>query len=131
MSDMVFKKLNITEERAKTYYMKMMLRDRLMPIYVNNGLRGLITFYIGNGDMNKYTDRDHWTLVEDEPRGDTCYIDQLVTTQDDDNPVYAWITWKHFADFIRRRFLNVKRIIWTRIKGGRRYVYIKRFYRPH
>jgi len=109
----------------RSYYHEMKNRDRLIPIVENNKVVALITFYIGNGNPSKYVRENMWSVVDDEPNGDTVYIDHLVASGDKDNPYKSLVVWKYIKKYLKDKFPSVRLIRWNRFKGGKVNVYIK------
>lgn len=105
----------------------MLLKKRLIPIVDNEKTIGLITFYIGNGDTNKYVRDDPWSILDDEPNdGTVCYIDQCITNKEASNHNFSWRVWRHINDYIRQTYPRVRVIRWNRLKGGIPHVYYHR-----
>ncbi len=110
----------------KTYYEKMLNKNRLMPIIIKNRLAGFITFYVGReGDGDKYIRDDMWKVLDDDKDGSVCFIDQLWSDKDFNNRKFSYITWHKFKKFIYYHFLNVEYIRWNRWKNGEVKVYKK------
>lgn len=104
----------------KTYYDKMLKKNRLMPIIINNKFKGFLTFYIGNeSDEIKYIRDDMWSVLEDDENGSVCFIDQLCTTKQSDNPKFSYIVWHKFKKLIYSNFPNVEYIRWNHWKNGK------------
>jgi len=94
-------------------------RNRLIPILINDRLSGFITFYIGNGNPDKYVRDDMWSVVDDEPEGNICYIDHLITDKSLPNRnKYAISVFRYFTKCIKNRFPKVNKLRWNRVKGG-------------
>ena len=106
----------------KSYYHKMAQRGRLIPIRTNGELRGILTFFIGNGKPEKYTNREMWTVVDDEPNGDTIYCDHLITNKDKLNRYIAISVWHNIKIYLKKMFPNIKKIRWNK-RGGSKNVY--------
>lgn len=103
------------DKRQREYYDKMLLRDRAFTFYVGDRLGCLITYYIGNGNMDRYTKRDPWTVIDDEPEtGTTCYVDQLITDHNKENRKYAWTLWHVLIQYIKEKYPQVERLKWKR-----------------
>ena len=102
----------------KQYYYEMAKRDRLLMLYVNGKSEGLLTFFIGNGNARKYTERDNmWSVVDDEPKtGNTCYIDHLLTSKNRDNPYASLYVWRDVKNYIKNNYPLVERIRHNRYK---------------
>src|SRR3990167_9732585 len=104
-------------DKQKSYYTEMAKRNRLIMLYVNGENAGLITFFIGNGKSEKYIERDNWSVVEDEPSGDTVYIDQLLTSKEEDNVFASLSVWRDVKSYFRDKFPLAKIIRWNRWKN--------------
>lgn len=103
--------------KQKSYYYGMAKRGRLINLYTNDKNIGLITFFIGNGNVNKYVRENPWSIVDDEPiKGDTCYIDQLLTSKEKINRYASLRVWADIKKYMRDNFKNVKCIRWNRFK---------------
>ena len=110
----------------KTYYQEMLKRDRLLPVFVGDDLKCFITYFIGNGNAEKYVQRDSWTVVDDEPKtGDTVYIDQLISDKNPDNHRYSKIVWNILVNHIKKNYPQVKKIRWNRWKNNKVNVFKK------
>lgn len=108
------------------YYDKMVAKDRLVPVFAGDKLRGVITFYIGS-DAAKYVRDDPWTVLEDEPQtGTVCFIDQLISNHDKDNARWSFNVWHQFKQHIRETYPKVRVIRWNRYKNGEVYVFHSR-----
>ena len=102
----------------KTYYTKMLSKERLIPFFRGDTLVCCISFFITN-NPDKYIQRDNpWSVEEDNETGEVCYVDQLITTKLADNPKYSYETWHRFKIYIRNSFPTVKMICWRRYKDG-------------
>lgn len=88
-------------------------RQRLIPFIFNGRLVAFITFYITNDDK-KYIEADPWDAMEDEGYGDICYISQLMTDKNKENPRLSYKIWHRFKLYIKRMFPSVKYIHWRR-----------------
>lgn len=103
----------------RTYYHKMAQRGRLIPIRTDGKLRGIITFFIGNGNPDKYTNREMWKVITDDPKGDTFYADHFVSDGKKQNAREAIMIWHNIKNYLKRRFPTLKKFRWT-TKFGRR-----------
>jgi len=85
-----------------------------------------MTFYIGN-KQDEFIRDDPWTVVEDNEDGCICYIDQLITDKDKNNPGLSYSIWAYFKEYIIDKYPNVNEITWARynFKTGGRHVYCK------
>jgi len=111
------------DKYKRDYYQKMIKKDRLVPVYEDKRLLGMITFYIGNGDATKYIRDDMWSIVEDEPKtGKTCYVDHCVTDRNPKNKKHSFIVFKKFIIYIKQVFPQVEEVRWNRFKKGVSYV---------
>ena len=104
--------------RQKQYYFEMAKRGRMITLYVNDKSEGLLTYFIGNGNINKYVRDAMWSVVDDEPQtGNTCYIDHLLTSKKELNPYVALQVWHNVKRYIKDTFKNVKYVRWNRFKN--------------
>ncbi len=106
------------DDYQKAYYKEMRRKDRLVPFIVDGKTHGFVTFFIGNGNVEKYVREDMWSVVDDEPLGDTCYVDHLITNKDRKNCGHAHKCFSTFVDLIKNKYPNVKRLRWNRVKEG-------------
>ncbi len=107
----------------QTYYHKMAQKGRLIPIKDRGELRGIITFFIGNGSPEKYTNREMWSVIEDNPKGDTCYFDHLVTRGErKTNARDAIMIWHNIKLYLKNRFPTLKKFRWTERFGRKTHI---------
>lgn len=111
--------------KQKQYYYEMAKRGRMFHYKKDGRLVCFITYFIGNGNPKKYIDREAWTIIDDEPRGNVFYIDQLLTDKNRDNPYLSLDVWRSVKQFIRREYPNIKYIRWNRWKNEKVNVYRK------
>ena len=97
----------------KIYYQEMLKKGRLIPFFKNNRLVCFITFFICN-DESKYANTDAWEVLDDNPDGKICYISQLITDKNNDNPKLSYEIWHRFKIYVKNSFHNVKFICWRR-----------------
>lgn len=108
------------------YYHQMLLRERLIPLYRGNKLGGLLTFFIGDGNIDKYVRNDPWTIIDDEPdTGHVCYVDQLITDKNINNRKYSWAVITNFIRYIQEKYPLVDTVRWNHLKGGQVHVFHK------
>ncbi len=105
--------------------MEMLKRDRAFPVHIKGKLKCYITYFIGNGNVNKYVRDDPWSVIDDEPEGDTCYIDQCVSSKEKENHKYNRFVFGLFIGYIKNKFPQVKFLRWNRVKSGIVNVYKK------
>ena len=98
----------------KTYYHTMLKNKRLMPFVIGNRLICWITFYICNeGEEDKYTRDNMWSIEKDNPDGNLCWIDHLITDHNPANPKLSYGVWRRFKKYIKQDFPNVEKIKWN------------------
>lgn len=97
----------------KTYYAEMLKKDRLIPFFKNDRLVCFISFYICD-DETKYINSDPWEVLDDDPNGKVCYISQLLTSKEPDNPKLSYEIWHRFKIYIKNSFPSVRYISWRR-----------------
>ena len=103
--------------KQKQYYYEMAKRNRLIMLYVNGKSEGLLTFFIGNGNVNKYVRDNPWSIVDDEAAtGDTCYIDHLLTSKNRDNPYASLSVWRDVKRYIKDTYPLVRKFRHNRFK---------------
>lgn len=96
------------------YYKEMLHKNRLIPFFTkDNKMICFLTFYITN-DENKYIEVDPWEVLEDNPKGNICYISQLLTSKATDNPKLSYEIWHRFKIYIKNSFPAVEKICWRR-----------------
>ena len=94
------------------YYLSMTNKNRLYAIRKNGKLIGWITYYLCNGDINKYINKEPYEVLEDNKNGDTCYIDHLIGTYGRTYAKESLQIWFGFKDYIKRQFPQVDKIRW-------------------
>ena len=95
-------------------------KGRLIHLSTDDGRKGILTYFIGNGNPKKYQNRDMWSVVEDEPEtGDTIYCDQLLTDHDEQNPYVALSVWKDIKRYFKDRYPNIDKIQWRRFRHNK------------
>lgn len=110
----------------REYYHQMLLKERLVPIYLHDDLVAMITFYIGDNNIYKYVRDDPWTILDDEPEtGYICYVDQLVTNKYPRNSKYSFMVTAYFIQYIQERYPLVNIVRWNRYKNGKVRIYHK------
>lgn len=102
------------DKNQREYYHEMSRRGRLIPIRGKQGVKALITYYVGDDD-SKYLRNNPWTVLEDNPlKGETVYIDQLITDKEVGNSQYSWAVFGYLKEYFKYRFPQVKRMKWLR-----------------
>ena len=109
----------------RTYYHRMAQRNRLIPLRFKGKLKGLVTFYIANGNIEKFINRDPWHIVDDSPDGETVYIDQCVTNHAI-SPLMSLSIYHNVIDYIKSEFPAVKYVRWNRWKNDKLNQYKRR-----
>lgn len=103
-------------DTEKTYYKEMLERNRLLPVFNEGKMKCLITYFIGNGNPDKYQKRDMFTVVDDEPNtGNVCYVDHLISDRKV-NHKYSKVVWNYLINHIKGSFPQVKQLRWNRAK---------------
>lgn len=114
------------DNKQKQYYFEMAKRGRLYPLRDNGRCGGFITFYIGDMyDKSKFVRNDMWKILEDNNRGEICFIDQLITDKQIENRKLSYNAWYNFKSYIKNNFCNVKSIRWNRWKNNKVNIYEK------
>jgi hypothetical protein len=103
------------------YTAEMINRNRCFFIKVDGKCRGLITYFLCNGDVDRFIHKEPWEVLDDKNDGDTCYTDVLLTDKQKDNPCYSFQTWRNFKKYIGSNHPNVNRWIWRRYKNDKVY----------
>jgi len=113
----------VTDKNA--YYNTMMAGDRAMVFKYEDGVKCIITYFIGMlYDRNRFVNKEPWTIVPDNVDGSVCYVDQMITDKED-NHTYSKKVWGMLVDHILNKYKDVKQITWNRYKGGVVHVYSK------
>lgn len=108
----------------KSYYQKMLEKDRLVPIVMGDKLVGFITYYIGSVS-EKYVRDDPWSVLEDNTDGSVCFVDQLITDKNKENIKFSRTVFKNFKNHIATKYPKVHVIRWNRVKRGVPHVFYK------
>lgn len=109
----------------KQYYFEMQKKNRLVGLKDNRGnVIGLLTFYIGNGNPEKFIRNNPWSVLSDDENGDCIYVDHLLGTKNINHFKYSFKIWKYLKEYFKR-FKNVKYIHWARFKDGKHYIFRK------
>ncbi len=100
------------------YYKDMKTKERLIPLFDDDKLRGLITFYVGNSQEDRrYIRTNMWSVLNDNPKGDTVFIDQCIMKEGRKYQPLA--IWHFIKKYLKKKFPNVKHIKWNRLKRDR------------
>lgn len=102
------------------YYQDMLGKGRLISFAHNDRLVCFVTYFIMDSDY-----KEPWSMIEETPNGEFCYIDQYITDKHNDNPRLSYGFWHQFKEHIRRMHPSVKQIRWRHYKGGVVHVYHK------
>ena len=105
----------MTNEQLQ-YYFDMEKMGRMFHYKKDSRLVCIITYFIGNGNPDKYVDRYAWSVIKDDPNGNTLYIDQLLTDKNRDNSYLSLEIWHNLKQFIRNTYPNIKHIRHNRYK---------------
>ena len=115
------------DKEQVNYYYEMLKKGRLIPIRKSDGsLAGIITFYIGTANADKYVRENMWEVLEDEPQGWICYVDQLLSNDKTHRFENSFVVWNNFKNYIKQNFPNVLWLRWNRVKNNRVKTYIER-----
>jgi hypothetical protein len=101
------------------YYFEMKKRGRLIHLSTDDGRNGILTYFIGNGEPEKYQNRSPWSIIEDEPNGDTIYCDQLITDHNKQNTSIAFSVWKDIRRYFKTKYPNIDKIRWIKVQRHR------------
>lgn len=107
------------------FYKEMLRKNRLIPFFHRDRLVCFLSFYITD-DECKYVDADPWQVMEDNIHGKICYISQLLTNHDKENPKISYIVWHRFKSYIKSSFPAVSEIRWRRWDRNKNQVKIYR-----
>lgn len=117
----------MTDEEI-TYYHKMRDKNRLIPVKDSDGkLIAMFTFYIGDND-DKYIRDNPWTVLEDNEKGTTVYIDQFISKKKAGIKL-TLEGWKWIKQYFIETFPQVQCIKWARKGRVKTYVYTKDYER--
>ena len=94
-------------------------KGRLIHLSTDDGRKGILTYFIGNGNPTKYQERDMWSVIEDEENGDTIYCDQLLTDHSELNPYIAISVWRNIKRYFKEKYPNIDKIKWRRFRHNR------------
>ena len=100
----------------KKYYKDMCDRDRGF-IFVKYGhVIAIVTFFIGSDDGKYLINHIPWTVVDDDPEGETLYIDQfLVNDHKAKDCIHR--EFYQFRKWAKTKFKNLKRTKWVRVNA--------------
>jgi hypothetical protein len=108
----------------KEHYQEMLQRNRLVPFVEGDRLICFITYFLtSKNDMYKFI--NPWQIVDDDDKGNTCYISQLITDKHSKNPFLSHEIWARFKSYIKDNHPTVTTISWRRWKGDKINVYNK------
>lgn len=100
----------------KEYYNEMVRRGRAIMYFSDeNKLLGIVTFLVGSDDDKYLLQRDPWTVIQDDPAGDTVYVDQLITVGGEHKNVRREL--KKAIEEWKTKFPNIKQVKWTRVSA--------------
>ena len=102
------------DDKQIQYYFEMKKRGRLIHLSTEDGRNGILTYFIGNGNPDKYQKREMWTIVNDEPNGDTIYCDQLITDHNKLNAYIGLSMWHDIKRYFKNRYPNIDKIRWVK-----------------
>ncbi len=107
------------DTQQRQYYKDMLHKNRLIPFMDED--KSIFTFSLTN-DTAKYLRDDPWEVIEHNPDGRICYIEQCVSNKKTVNPFRAW---HYLKEEIIKRFPQVEFIYWVRYKDEQiqRYLY--------
>lgn len=103
----------------------MINRNRCFFIKVDGKCRGLITYFLCNGDVDRFIHKEVWEVLDDHKTGDTVYIDTLLTDKQPENPRYTFETWRKFKNHILSSYPQVRNLRWNRYKNEKLYQFIQ------
>jgi hypothetical protein len=104
------------DDKQIQYYFEMKKRGRLIHLTTEFNGNGILTYFIGNGVPEKYQKRDMWSIIEDEPNGDTIYCDQLITGHSKLPTRIAIGIWRDIKRYFKSKYPNIDKIRWVRVK---------------
>jgi len=99
----------------KEFYTEMLKRDRGRIVVINGHVAGVLVYFIGDNDNKYLHGREPWTILDDEPDGETLYIDQLIMK--DNVKLTTKLIHKEFKKVIaglKQDFPNIKQVKWVR-----------------
>ena len=106
----------------------MLKRDRLIPLRFEGVHCGMLTYFIGNGNIDKYVRDDSWSVVDDEPEtGTTCYIDQLIAYNTEFTRRHSLEIWHNVKAYLKHKYPQLKCYRWNRFIDGRVNIHKGRF----
>lgn len=102
--------------RQKQYYFEMKKRGRLIHLSTEYNGNGILTYFIGNSKPEKYQNRNPWSVIDDEPNGDTIYCDQLITGHSKLPTCIAIGIWRDIKRYFKTKYPNIDKIRWIRVQ---------------
>ena len=106
------------------YYNKMLLKERLIPIRIEDKLIGLITYYIGD-NTDRFVRNNPFDVLEDDENGRGVYIDQLIV-DGNVNQKKAFRALRMLKLILQEKHPNAEYIRWNRHKKGVSNIYYRR-----
>lgn len=97
------------------YYHDMLARDRAVLIIRKGHLVSIVTFFIGSNDERYLTSHVPWTIIDDEPSGNTVYIDQWLTYKGRETHSFVHREFTKLLRGMKQKFPNIKVAKWIRV----------------
>lgn len=100
------------DEHQINYYHIMFSKNRLIPIYTNNKVSALLTYFLGDKDDRQ----DMWDIPAENKESTTLNIDHLLS-RDKNNKYYAIQIWHDIKEYFKKTFPHIKEIKWNKAGG--------------
>lgn len=104
------------DDKQIQYYFEMAKRGRLIHLTTEFNGNGILTYFIGNGKPEKYWNRNPWSIIDDEPNGDTIYCDQLITAHNKLPTCVAIGIWRDIKRYFKEKYPNINKIRWIKVQ---------------
>jgi hypothetical protein len=97
------------------YYRDMMARERGVLIVRDEHLCGVVTFFVGDDDEKYMTGHVPWTIVDDDPMGETLYIDQFIAHKGNSMGRHIHQEFEEGLKELKIKFPNITTVKWVRV----------------
>lgn len=104
------------DDRQTKYYSDMLSIGRGHLVTKHDHVIAIVTYLIGSDDEKYLTKRIPWTLIDDNPDGETLYIDQLIV-KGADSSGYIHREFGRFLGWAKEEFKNIKQVKWMRVNA--------------
>ena len=108
------------------YYLEMVSRKRFYPIRKDGKLIGFITYYLCNGNIEKYINKEPYEIVDDSINGDVIYIDHLIGSYGETYAKDSLSIWFGLKEYFKKQFPHIHRIEFVDGRKDKKYISIRR-----